>query len=55
MEIFDTAFALEAMYKAHRLAENESEAEQFLKEAQVAGEAIKSKEDRDYFLTELGD
>jgi hypothetical protein len=50
---FDIAFAYEAMARAHSIAGDKAECEEYLKLATGAGENIKKKEDRDYFLGEL--
>ena len=53
LQDFDLAFAYEAMARAFHLAGNSAEVENYLTLANEAGQAIKSKDDRDYFLTEL--
>jgi len=49
---FDIAFAYEALARAHAVIGNKSECERYIKLAKEAGEQIKSKEDRDFFLTQ---
>ena len=50
---FDIAFAYEAMARAHSIAGDKAECEKYLKLATGAGENIKKKEDKDYFMSEL--
>lgn len=50
---FDIAFAYEAMARAYAVAGEKSKSEQYVRLAKDAGEQIKSKEDRDYFFSEL--
>ncbi len=50
---FDIAFAYEAMARACAVAGEKSESEKYIKLAKEAGEQIKGKEDRDYFLSDL--
>ena len=50
---FDLAFAYEATARAHSISEDKAECEKFLQLATEAGENIKKKEDKDYFLSEL--
>ena len=50
---FDIAFAFEAMARAHAIAGNKTNCEKNLRLAEAAGEQIKKKEDKDYFLDEL--
>ena len=50
---FDLAFAYEAMARAYHLSGDVQETVKFLSLAQEAGQAIKKKGDRDYFMTEL--
>ena len=50
---FDIAFAHEAMARAYSIAENKTECEKHLQLAREAGESIKKKGDKDYFLSEL--
>ena len=53
LQDFDLAFAYEAMARAHHLAGNPAETENYLSLANEAGQAIKEKADREYFVTEL--
>jgi hypothetical protein len=50
---FDIAFAHEGMARAHSVSGPKSLCEKHLKLATLAGEQIKGKEDKDYFLAEL--
>lgn len=50
---FDIAFAYEGMARAYAVAGEKSECEKYIGLAKKAGEQIKSKEDRDYFFSEL--
>jgi len=50
---FDIAFAYEAMARANAVAGNRTERDKYVKLAEQAGQQIKKKEDRDYFLSEL--
>ena len=50
---FDIAFAYEAIARALSTARDKAECENYLKLAEEAGEKIKKKEDKDYFLSEL--
>ena len=50
---FDIAFAYEAMARAYAVAREKSEREKYIKLAKAAGEDIKGKEDKDYFLGDL--
>jgi len=50
---FDLAFAYESMARASALAGNKKDYEKFYKLAEEAGEKIKDKDDREYFLGEL--
>jgi hypothetical protein len=51
---FDIAFAYEGMARAHSAAGNKAEAEKYLALGKDAADRIAKKEDRDYFLGELG-
>jgi hypothetical protein len=51
---FDIAFAHEGMARAHAAAKQKAESKKYLDLAKKAGEQIKKKEDKDYFLKELG-
>ncbi|MFW9922370.1 MAG: hypothetical protein ACFFDW_03675 [Candidatus Thorarchaeota archaeon] len=53
IEDFDIAFAYEAMARAHSTAGNIEEKEKYLTLAKSAGEKIKEKDDKNYFLSEL--
>jgi hypothetical protein len=53
MEDFDFAFAYEAIARAYAVNGDTSEAKRFFQMAQKAGDAIKEKEDREIFFTEL--
>jgi len=53
IEDFDIAFAYEAMARASAVAGEKSESEKYTRLAKEAGEKIKSKEDRNYFLSEV--
>ena len=50
---FDIAFAYEAMARAHSIAGKTAECEKYLQLAKKAGESIKKKEDKNYYLGEL--
>lgn len=50
---FDIAFAYEAMARAYAVAGIKTDCENYIKLAKEAGKQIKSKEDRDYFFSEL--
>jgi hypothetical protein len=50
---FDLAFAYEAMARAYSLAGEKTEKDKYLALAKEAGQAIKEKGDRDYFMAEL--
>jgi hypothetical protein len=50
---FDIAFAYEAMARALSIAEDKAECKKNLQLARRAGENIRKKEDKDYFLSEL--
>lgn len=50
---FDIAFAYEAMARAHSIARDKTKCEKHLQLAKEAGEMIKKKEDKNYFLSEL--
>ncbi|MDH5448285.1 MAG: hypothetical protein OEX01_04705 [Candidatus Bathyarchaeota archaeon] len=50
---FDIVFAYEAMARACAVAGEKAECEKYVGLAREAGEQIKSKEDRDYFFSEL--
>ncbi|MHA2288934.1 MAG: hypothetical protein ACXABG_09105 [Promethearchaeota archaeon] len=50
---FDLGFAYEAMARASALAGNKKEKDKYLKLAKEAGEKIKDKGDKDYFLGDL--
>jgi len=50
---FDIAFAYEAMARANSIAGNTAECEKYLQLAEKAGENIKKKEDKNYYLGEL--
>ncbi|NHJ05023.1 MAG: hypothetical protein EAX90_09380 [Candidatus Heimdallarchaeota archaeon] len=51
---FDIAFAYEALARAYAIAGNKEEYLKNLTLAKIAGEKIAKKDDKDYFLTELG-
>jgi len=53
IEDFDIAFAYESMARALSVAGDKAECEKYLQLATEAGENIKKKEDKDYFLSEL--
>jgi hypothetical protein len=53
MEDFDTAFACEAVARAHAIGGDKAGAMKYIEMAQKAGEAIKEKEDRDIFFAEF--
>ena len=53
MEDFDTAFACEAVARAHAIDGDQSGAKKYIELAQQAGDAIKEKEDRDIFFAEF--
>ncbi|MFX1575130.1 MAG: hypothetical protein ACFFB0_20525 [Promethearchaeota archaeon] len=50
---FDLAFAYEAMARASALSGKKEDFEKYFKLAEEAGNKIKKKDDRDYFLEEL--
>ncbi len=50
---FDIAFAYEALARGHAVAGQETECKKYIELAEKAGEQIKEKGDRDYFLGEL--
>jgi hypothetical protein len=50
---FDIAFAYEAMARAHAIAENKKESNEYMVLAKDAAESIKKEADRKYFLSEL--
>jgi hypothetical protein len=50
---FDIAFAYEAMARGNAVAQKKAECKKYLDLAKKAGEQIKKKEDRDYFMGEL--
>jgi hypothetical protein len=50
---FDIAFAYEAMARAYAVAGDMAESKKHIESARKAGEQISSKEDRDYFFSEL--
>ncbi|HVP40729.1 MAG TPA: hypothetical protein VMS95_02095 [Candidatus Krumholzibacteriaceae bacterium] len=50
---FDIAFAYESMARANAVADNKTESKKYIELAKKAGEKISSKEDRDYFFSEL--
>jgi hypothetical protein len=51
---FDLAFAYESMARAHSIVGNRIECEKYTKLAKEAAEDISKKEDKDYFLSEIG-
>jgi hypothetical protein len=51
---FDIAFAYEGMARAHSVAGLTGEANHYIDLAKGAADGIEKKEDRDYFLGELG-
>ena len=53
MQDFDTAFAFEALARAHALAGNLVEAEKYLQLARQAGDGIQEEEDRKVFKDSL--
>ena len=53
MEDFDFAFAYEALARALAIKGENAEAKKYIEMAQKAGEALKSKEDRDVFFGEF--
>jgi tetratricopeptide (TPR) repeat protein len=53
MEDFDFAFAYEAIARAYAVTGDKGEAKRFIQMAHKAGDAIKEKEDRDIFFSEL--
>ena len=53
IEDFDIAFAYETIARALSIAGDKAECEKYLQLATEAGENIKKKEDKDYFLSEL--
>ena len=50
---FDIAFAYEALARAYAVAGQKTECKKYIELAEKAGEKIKEKGDRDYFLGEL--
>ena len=50
---FDLAFAYEALARAHSLNQNHDQSQHYLQLAREAGEVIKEKDDRQYFVDEL--
>ena len=50
---FDLAFAYEALARSYATGSQQKEAQHYLELARQAGEQIKKKGDRDYFLAEL--
>ncbi len=50
---FDLAFAYEALARASAVGGDQDEAQRYLQLAQEAGEVIKKKDDRQYFVDEL--
>jgi hypothetical protein len=50
---FDIAFAYEALARAYAVAGQKTECKKYIELAEKAGEQIKEKGDRDYFLGEL--
>ena len=50
---FDIAFAYEAMARAYAVLGKKADCDRHIELAEKAGEQIKKKEDRDYFLSEL--
>jgi hypothetical protein len=50
---FDLAFAYEALARASAVGGDHDEAQRYLQLAQEAGEVIKKKDDRQYFVDEL--
>ncbi|MFW9786774.1 MAG: hypothetical protein ACFFE1_03820 [Candidatus Thorarchaeota archaeon] len=50
---WDLAFAYEAMARAHSIAKNKEETNKFLQLGKEAGERIKKKEDKEYFMSEI--
>jgi hypothetical protein len=53
MEDFDFAFAYEAIGRAYAVNGEKAEARKFIAMAQKAGEAIKSRDDKDIFFNEF--
>ncbi len=53
IEDFDLAFAYEAMARALSISKDNTECERYLQLATEAGENIKKREDRQYFLSEV--
>lgn len=53
IEDFDIAFAYEAMARASAVSGARSDREKYTQLAKEAGEKIKNKEDRNYFLSEV--
>ncbi len=51
---FDLAFAYEALARASRVNQDAHKTAEFIALAREAAKGIKEKEDRDYFLSELG-
>ncbi|MGB3716981.1 MAG: tetratricopeptide repeat protein [Candidatus Promineifilaceae bacterium] len=50
---FDLAFAYEALARSYAIGRKQEEAQKYLELARQAGEQIKKKDDRSYFLDEL--
>jgi hypothetical protein len=50
---FDIAFAYEAIARAYAVLGKKADCDRHIELAEKAGEQIKKKEDRDYFLSEL--
>jgi hypothetical protein len=50
---FDLAFAYEALARAYSLDQNHDQSQHYLQLAREAGEAIKEKDDRQYFIDAL--
>ena len=50
---FDIAFAYEAMARAYALAGNKTQREKYIQLAEIAGQKIKKKEDKNYFFNQL--
>ena len=53
MEDFDRAYAFEAMARANAVAGNRADAEEYLKLAEEAGQAIADSESKKFFLGDL--
>jgi hypothetical protein len=51
---FDIAFAYEGMARAHAIAGQTDESSKYIELAKGAADGIEKKEDRDYFMGELG-